>query len=64
MSKTERVKKSFDVLLLLHKHRATIYGMLKNGGRAKQYSVHCCLRNYPELVIFVFGSLFVTDYVS
>ena len=25
----------------------------------KQYSVHCCLRNYVELVIFVFGSLFI-----
>ena len=30
----------------------------------KQYSVHCCLPNYAELVIFVFGSLFITDYVS
>ena len=30
----------------------------------KQYSVHCCLRNYVERVIFVFGSLFITDYVS
>ena len=31
----------------------------------KQYSVHCCLRNYVALVYyFVFGSLFITDYVS
>ena len=30
----------------------------------EEYSVHCCLPNYAELVIFVFGSLFITDYVS
>ena len=31
----------------------------------KQYSVHCCLRNYVELVYNSgFGSLFITDYVS
>ena len=25
----------------------------------KQYSVHCCLRNYVEPIIFVSGSLFI-----
>ena len=40
--------------------------MFKSGGsgKAKQYSVHCCLRNYVELVLFVFGSLFIAGYVS
>ena len=31
----KELKKKFDVLLLMHKHRATVYGMFKSGGRPK-----------------------------
>ena len=59
VSKTKWSWKKKFVALLLHKHIATVSGMFKSGGSAKTVFSLLLFRNYVELVIFVFGSLFI-----